>query len=74
MFGRYRLIGVIGEGSMGTVYRARDTMIDREGEVTADIEARPTASGLAVNARLQLSGVDGNALRNVIDGLPAWRV
>ncbi len=29
VFGRYRLLSVIGEGGMGTVYRAHDTIIDR---------------------------------------------
>ena len=32
------------------------------GEVTANIDARPSADGIALNARVELSGVDGAAL------------
>ena len=45
--GHYRIDGTIGQGGMGTVYRATDTRLDREvaikvlpAEVTADMERR----------------------------------
>jgi AsmA-like protein len=41
------------------------------GEATADIEAKPTSAGLALNARIELSGVDGAALRYHALAMPA---
>lgn len=43
------------------------------GEVSADIDASPTANGIALNARVQCSGVDGAALRYRSLQLPAGR-
>jgi uncharacterized protein involved in outer membrane biogenesis len=43
------------------------------GEATADIEAKTTPSGLALNARVQLSGVDGAVLRYRSLAMPAGR-
>jgi uncharacterized protein involved in outer membrane biogenesis len=43
------------------------------GEATAAIEAKQTAGGVALNARLQFSGVDGSALRYRALAMPAGR-
>jgi uncharacterized protein involved in outer membrane biogenesis len=43
------------------------------GEATADVEARQTLNGVALNARLQFSGVDGSALRYRALAMPAGR-
>jgi large subunit ribosomal protein L24 len=43
------------------------------GEAMADIEAKQTLNGVALNARLQLSGVDGTALRYRALAMPAGR-
>ena len=39
----------------------------------ANIETRPGANGIALNARIQLSGVDGSALRYRALAMPAGR-
>jgi uncharacterized protein involved in outer membrane biogenesis len=44
------------------------------GEATANFDARPGANGLALNARVQLSAVDGAALRYRGLAMPAGRV
>jgi uncharacterized protein involved in outer membrane biogenesis len=43
------------------------------GDVTATIDARPGANGIAVNASVQLAGVDGAALRYRNLSMPAGR-
>jgi large subunit ribosomal protein L24 len=43
------------------------------GEATADFEAKQTPGGVALNARLQFSGVDGAALRYRALAMPAGR-
>ena len=43
------------------------------GEVTATIDARPGANGIALNASVQFSGVDGAALRYRNLAMPAGR-
>ena len=43
------------------------------GEATASIDAKPTADGIALNARVQLKGVDGSALRYRGLAMPAGR-
>ena len=44
------------------------------GEASATIDARPGPNGIAVNARAQLSNVDGKALRYRALAMPAGRV
>jgi len=44
------------------------------GEATASIDARPGANGIALNARVQFSDVDGKALRYRALAMPAGRV
>src|SRR5216684_693390 len=44
------------------------------GEATANIDVKPSANGIALNARVQLSGVDGAALRYRALAMPAGRV
>ncbi len=43
------------------------------GEATANLDAKQTANGIALNARVQLSGVDGAALRYRTLAMPAGR-
>jgi large subunit ribosomal protein L24 len=43
------------------------------GEATANIDARQTANGISLNARVQLAGVDGTALRYRGLAMPAGR-
>ncbi len=43
------------------------------GEATASIDAKPAANGMALNARVQFSGVDGVALRYRGLAMPAGR-
>src|SRR6202167_796476 len=43
------------------------------GEATASLDAKPAADGIALNARLQLRGVDGAALRYRGLAMPAGR-
>jgi large subunit ribosomal protein L24 len=43
------------------------------GEMTADIEAKQSLNGVALNARLQFSGIDGAALRYRALAMPAAR-
>ncbi|THD73609.1 MAG: AsmA family protein [Bradyrhizobium sp.] len=44
------------------------------GEATASIDAKPAANGITLNARVQLSGVDGAALRYRALAMPGGRV
>ena len=44
------------------------------GEISANIDARPGANGISLNARVQLSGVDGDALRYRALAMPGGRV
>jgi large subunit ribosomal protein L24 len=43
------------------------------GEAAADIDAKQTSSGVAIDARVRFSGIDGNALRYRSLAMPAGR-
>ena len=64
-FGRYRLLSVIGQGGMGTVYRAHDTVIDRDIAIkvlSAELAGEPglvVATG-AVTTLAGTAGMDGS--------------
>lgn len=44
------------------------------GEAIVNVDAKPSASGIALNARVQFGGVDGGALRYRALAMPAGRV
>src|SRR5258708_12992822 len=44
------------------------------GEATASVDAKPGANGIALNARVQFSDVDGKALHYRALAMPAGRV
>ncbi len=62
---------VKGDGQSLTLDNLKGTI--GGGEATADIEAKQTVDGVALNARLQFSGVDGSALRYRTLAMPAGR-
>jgi large subunit ribosomal protein L24 len=71
--GELRPVGGIikGDGQSLTLDNLKGTI--GGGAATADIEAKQTLNGVALNARLQFSGVDGAALRYRALAMPAGR-
>ncbi len=65
--------GVIkGDGTSLALERAKGNLGD--GELTADLEARPAPSGVMLNGHLNLANVDGAALRYRALAAPAGRI
>jgi uncharacterized protein involved in outer membrane biogenesis len=64
--------GVVkGDGQSLTFDKLKGTI--GGGEATVDVEAKQTLNGVALNARLQFSGVDGSALRYRALAMPSGR-